>query len=491
MRTSNDYLASLDDGRRVIVDGKPVEHVASDPAFAPIANTIGNLLDLAADPDNGMQVHDEGTDRPVNRLFLAPRSAEDLQSWRDAAQVWADHTHGWVGRSPDHVGAFVAAFSAHPEAFATERGLADNVLAFHRRVVENDLYVSYAIIPPQVSRATTAHAWEGDFIQVGVKEEREDGIVVRGAQMLATGGAVADEILVSCIKPLQAEDADFAVSFTVPVNADGLSLYCRRPYAPGVTSEYDYPLSSRFDETDALLVFDDVFIPWENVFVYKDVVGLRKQFFETAAHVLGNFQAQIRFATKLKFLAGIARKVAAVNGVDKFPGVVEKLGELASLVSVVESGVNSAQFTATTDAQGLIRPGAQALYGAMGLQAEIHPRVIGILRDLVGGGVLQVPSSVHELVEEATRDDMERYVSSPGLSSIDRVKLFKLAWDAIGSEFAGRHQQYELFYSGAPFVVKGYAFRNFDYDGPLASVEEFLASYGVTELAAITEEVTA
>lgn len=127
----------------------------------------------------------------------------------------------------------------------------------------------------------------------------------------------------------------------------------------------------------------------------------------------------------------------------------------------------------------------------MGLQAEIHPRVIGILRDLVGGGVLQVPSSVHELVEEATRDDMERYVSSPGLSSIDRVKLFKLAWDAIGSEFAGRHQQYELFYSGAPFVVKGYAFRNFDYDGPLASVEEFLASYGVTELAAITEGVTA
>ncbi|NGN95283.1 4-hydroxyphenylacetate 3-hydroxylase [Nocardioides sp. KC13] len=491
MRTSTDYLASLDDGRRVIVDGKPVEHVASDPAFAPIASTIGNLLDLAADPANGMQVHDEVAGRPVNRLFLAPRSAEDLQSWRDAAQVWADHTHGWVGRSPDHVGAFVAAFSAHPEAFESERGLADNVLAFHRRIVESDLYVSYAIIPPQVSRATTAHAWEGDFIQVGVKEEREDGIVVRGAQMLATGGAVADEILVSCIKPLQAEDSDFAVSFTVPVNAAGLSLYCRRPYAPGVTSEYDYPLSSRFDETDALLVFDDVFIPWKDVFVYKDVAGLRKQFFETAAHVLGNFQAQIRFATKLKFLAGIARKVAAVNGVDKFPGVVEKLGELASLVSVVESGVNSAQFTATTDAQGLTRPGAQALYGAMGLQAEIHPRVIGILRDLVGGGVLQVPSSVNELVDEATRDDMERYVSSPGISSIDRVKLFKLAWDAIGSEFAGRHQQYELFYSGAPFVVKGYAFRNFDYDGPLASVEEFLASYGVTELAAITEEVTA
>ena len=475
MRTSTDYLATVDDGRRVVVDGTPVPDVVSHPAFAPIAHTIGELFDLAADPANGMQVRHEG--RPVNRLFLPPRDAGELQAWRTAAQVWADHTHGWVGRSPDHVGAFVAAFGAHPEAFAED--LAKNVVAFHRRVVENDLYVSYAIIPPQVSRATTAHAWEGEFIQVGVKEERADGIVVRGAQMLATGGAVADEIFVSCIKPLQAEDADFAVSFTVPVAAEGVTLYCRRPYAPGATSAFDYPLTTRYDETDALLAFDDVFIPWENVFVFKDVAGLRKQFFETGAHVLGNWQAQIRFATKLRFLAGIARKVAAVNGVDKFPGVVEKLGELASLVSVVESGVLAAEHTATVDDQGLCRPGIQSLYGAMGLQSEVHPRVIGILRDLVGGGVLQVPSSAAELVNPETAGDMERYVSSPGVASVDRVKLFKLAWDAIGSEFAGRHQQYEMFYSGAPFVVKGYAFRNFDYVTPVQAVDDFLASYGV------------
>jgi 4-hydroxyphenylacetate 3-monooxygenase len=478
MRTSNDYLSQLDDGRRIVVDGKPVGNVVTHPAFAPIARTVGELFDLAADPANDMQVPDPVTGQPVNRLFLPPRSAEDLNGWRSAAKVWADHTHGWVGRSPDHVAAFVAAFSAHPEAFASERRLSDNVARFHRRIVQNDLYVSYAIIPPQVSRATTAHAWEGEFIQVGVKQEREDGIVVRGAQMLATGGAVADEILVSCIK-LQAEDADFAISFAVPVAAKGLTLYCRRPYAPAATSEFDYPLTSRYDESDALLVFDDVFIPWENVFVYKDVVGLRKQFFETGAHVLGNWQAQIRFATKLRFLAGLARKVAAVNGVDTFPGVVEKLGELASLVSVVESGVLAAEFTATADAQGLFRPGAQALYGTMGLQSEIHPRVISILRDLVGGGVLQVPSSPAELVNPGTAKDMERYVSSPGVPSIDRVKLFKLAWDAIGSEFAGRHQQYELFYAGAPFVVKGYSFRNFDYAGPVQAIDKFLASYGV------------
>ncbi|TDP97528.1 4-hydroxyphenylacetate 3-hydroxylase family protein [Labedaea rhizosphaerae] len=479
MRTSTDYLAALEDGRRVVVDRTPVPDVARHPAFAPIVRTIGELFDLAADPAAGMQVHDHDLGRPVNRLFLPPRDPGELRAWRDAAQVWADHTHGWVGRSPDHAGAFVAAFAAHPEAFAEERGLAKNVVAFHRRVVEDDLFVSYAIIPPQVSRAATAHAWEGEFVQVGVKEEREDGIVVRGAQMLATGGAIADEILVSCIKPLPAEDVDFAVSFTVPVGTDGVTLYCRRPYAPGATSAFDYPLTTRYDETDALVVFDDVFIPWENVFVFKDVAGLHKQLFETGAHLLGNWQAQIRFATKLRFLAGIARKVAAVNGVDKFPGVVEKLGELASLVGVVESGVLAAEHTATVDEQGLCRPGRQSLYGAMGLHAEVHSRVTGILRDLVGGGVLQVPSSAAELVNPDTAGDMAHYASSPGVASVDRVKLLKLAWDAVGSEFAGRHQQYEMFYSGAPFVVKGYAFGNFDYATPVRTVEDFLASYGV------------
>ncbi|MGW4482957.1 4-hydroxyphenylacetate 3-hydroxylase family protein [Amycolatopsis sp. NPDC004368] len=474
MRSGSDYLHAIDDGRRVYLDGRRVDGVVRHPAFAPIAQTVAELFDLAAEPSSGLSRSDvDGS--PVNRLFTAPRSREDLTAFREAATTWARHTQGWVGRSPDHVGAFLAAFASHPDVFGD---FAANVKAFQRRVVEEDLYLSYAIIPPQVSRATTASAWDGDLVQVGVAEERADGIVVRGAQMLATGGPVADEILVSCIKPLTPEDTDFALSFVLPVDTEGLKLYCRRPYAPAATSSFDYPLSTRFDETDALLVFEDVFVPWERVFVYRDVAAVRRQFFDTGAHVLGNWQAQIRFSVKLQFLAGLARKVAAVNGVDKFPGVVEKLGELASLVSVVESAVLAAEYTATPDSSGLWRPGSRALYGAMGLQAELYPRVLAILRDLVGGGVLQVPSSVADLTSAETRSDIDRYGYSPGTPAVERVKLFKLVWDAVGSEFAGRHQQYELFYAGAPFVVKGYSFRNYGFEGPLSEVDRFLAGYG-------------
>ncbi|MBO0826330.1 MAG: 4-hydroxyphenylacetate 3-hydroxylase [Streptosporangiales bacterium] len=482
MRKGFEYLAALDDEREVYVDGERVSSVVKHPAFAPITRTMAELYDVAADPANGMTYDAEEIGGQANLVYSIPRSHEQLVARRKAIETWARHTHGWVGRSPDHVGSFVAAFAAHPEAFRTdERDLSGSVTAYYERMLRESLYVSYAIIPPQVSRISTASAWEGDLIQVGVAEERDDGIVVRGAQMLATGGPVADEIFVSCIKPLTPEDRDFALGFAVPVATPGLKLYCRRPYAPGATSRYDYPLSTRYDETDALLVFDDVFVPWERVFVCRDVDGVRRQFFSTGAHVLGNWQAQIRFAVKLQFLAGLARKVAQTTGVDRIPSVQEKLGELAGLVSLVESAVLAAEYGAEPDSVGMWLPRPRPLYGAMGLQAELYPRVLAILRDLVGGGVLQVPSSVAELRNPATRADIDRYVQSPGVPAEERVKLYKLAWDAVSSEFGGRHHQYEMFYAGAPFVAKGYAYRNFGYEEPLAEVEAFLASYGLDD----------
>lgn len=480
MRTGADYLAALKDDREIFVDGERVQDIAGHPAFRGIVNTIAGLYDFAADPANDMTYEAPETGRVANKVFMIPRSREDLAARRRAITAWAELSHGFVGRSPDHVGAFLAGFAGAPDVFAREpRDLGANVTSYYKRLLDESLYVSYAIIPPQHSRATSASEWEGDFIQVGVVEERADGIVVRGSQMLGTGATVSDEVLISCVKPLTPDDKDFAVSFVLPVATPGLKFYCRRPYAPGQPSSYDYPMSTRFDESDALLVFDDVFVPWERVFVDRDVAGLRAQFFESGAHVLGNSQAQIRLVTKLKFLLGVARKITQVNGIDKFPPVQGNLGELASMAALVEAAVYAGEYESTVDERGVCRPAARYVYGAMGQQAELYPRVLHIIRELVGGGVLQVPSSVKEMTNPATRADMDRYVQSPGVSSEERIKLFKLAWDVIGSEFAGRHHQYEMFYAGAPFVARGYAFRGYDYSEPLEAVESFLASYSL------------
>ena len=480
MRTGKDYLNSLKDNRTVLIDGEAVDDVTQHPAFANVAEVVAELYDIAADPANGMQYHSQEIDGPANLTFSAPRDAEQLAARRHATETWAEHTHGWVGRSPDHVASFFAAFGTHPEIFEhPEHDFAGNVQRYYERILREDLYVSYAIIPPQVSRATTASGWEGDYLQVGVVRETDEGLIVRGSQMLATGAPIADEILVTCIKPLGPDDTDFALSFALPIDTDGLKLLCRRPYAPQVTSQYDYPLTSRYDEPDALVIFDDVLVPWDRVFVDRDVEKLRQQFFDTGAHRLGNWQAQTRLTTKMKFIAAVARKITQVNGTDRIPGVQEKLGEMAGLVSMVESSLLAAEYAAEKDANGVMIPNKRALYGIMSLQSEIYPRAINLLRDLAGGGVLQLPSGVKDLESSITAPDIQRYIASPGVESEERIKLFRLAWDIIGSEFAGRHQQYELFYAGAPFVVKGvYSYRNFGYEQLLENLDTFLESYG-------------
>jgi 4-hydroxyphenylacetate 3-monooxygenase len=488
MRTGQQYIDSLRDGRTVFLDGAHVPDVTQHPAFQGIIATVAQMYDAAADLRCGMTFADPRTGKLANKVFLIPRSRDDLAERRFAITLWAEISKGFVGRGPDHVGSFLAGFASAPEVFDTPRfPFGKNVTRFYEILLEENLFVTYVIIPPQVDRSTTAHGWREEFLQVGVVKEQDGGIVVRGAQMLGTATAVSDYLFVSCIKPLAPEDERYAVSFVVPVRTPGVKIYCRRPYAVAQPSSFDYPLSTRFDETDALIVFDDVFIPWEQVFVYRDVERLKRQFFETAAHVLGNNQAQIRLVTKLKFLLGIARKIAQVNGIDAIPTVQEKLGELASLAAVVEGMALASEATCVVDRYGVARPNPRFLYGAMGLQAEIYPRVVLLLRELAGGGLIQLPSSCHDLASDTTRVDMERYHQSLRLSADRRVQLFKLAWDVTGSEFAGRHLQYEMFYAGAPFVARNYAFQNYGYEDALASAEEFLQRYN---LESVTEKTT-
>jgi len=478
VKNGRQYLESLHDERYVYVDGERIEDLSKHPAFRGIIQTLALLYDYAADPANELSYLAPETGAPANKAFLIPRSVDDLKDRRLALTHLAGRTAGLVGRSPDHVAGFLAGFASAPDVFA--RGgaqFAENVGRFYRKALAEDIFVSYTIVPPQVDRSKTAQGQDEAFLQVGVCTERDDGIVVRGAQMLGTGAAVSNYLFVSCIVPLKPGDEDYALSFVLPIGTPGLKLYCRPPYAVGKSSVFDYPLSTRFDESDALAVFDDVFVSWENVFVYRDVELTRAQFHETAAHVLGNTQAQIRLSVKMKFIAGLARKIAATNRTEQIPSVQEKLADLGSLAAIVEGMVLASEASSSLDRNGVARPNPRFLYAVMGLQAELYPRAIGLLRELAGGGVLQVPSSYKELLNPETAADIKRYVRSTGVPSEERIKLFRLAWDMIGSEFAGRHQQYEMFYAGAPYVAKGYAYRNYRYDEVVAMVDEFLAGY--------------
>lgn len=481
MRSAAEYRDALRDGRAVYVDGERVTDIAEAPPFAGIVGTIGELYDFAASSPDMQTTHpDFGV--TMNRVYIQPRALDDLRARREAITRWAELTNGFVGRSPDHVGGFLAGFASAPRVFDAHRdGTGANAVRLYRRMVEEDLFVSYTIIPPQNAGTKPGAPPDARVSQVAVAAERDGGIVVSGAQMLGTGTAVSDLLFVSCIKPLRPGEEDFAVSFVVPVATNGLRLYCRRPYAVGQPSAFDYPLSTRFDEPDAMAVFDDVFVPWEDVLVYRSVDGVREQFHRTAAHILGNTQAQIRFTTKLKFLLGLASCIVAANGLEKVPAVVDRMGELAALASFVEGMVLAAEAAATIDDHGICRPHPRFLYGAMGLQSELYPRVLHVLRELSGAGVIGTPSSFRDLVSEETAPYMSRYLAESRDDLEQRTKLFKLVWDAVGSEFAGRHHQYEMFYAGAPFVARGYAARNYGIEEARELAERFMQRYSLAD----------
>lgn len=263
----------------------------------------------------------------------------------------------------------------------------------------------------------------------------------------------------------------------IPVGAPGVKIYTRRSYAEGATSLYDYPLSSRFDETDSLVVFDDVLVPWEHVFVYRDLDLVQAQWTETPAHILGNNQAQIRFTTKLDFITGLAHKIASMNGVASLPPVQGTLGDLAAQASLVAGLVLAAEYNCEIDRYGVAWPGRAETFANMTLQSELYPRVLNVVRELCGGGLIQLPSSAEDFRNPLIAADLRRYMQSPGVPAEERVKLLKLAWDAVGSEFGSRHLQYEMFYAGAPFVVKMRMFQNYDFDTAVALVDGFLNSY--------------
>lgn len=475
-------MEGLRDGRQVYIDGERVWDVTRHPAFRGAVAAVGRLYDLANDPQNRELVtfNSPTTAQPVNRAHMIPRSEEDLVARRKALKFLAESSFGLMGRSPEHVAGFLAGFAGGSHVFARGgKEFADNVIRFHEKARDEDLYLTYTILPPQIDRSKPAHQQDPPDLYAGVTAERDDGIVIKGAQMLGTGSAISDFVYLSCIGPLVPGDEAHALGAMVPIGSPGVKVYARRSYALGASSVFDYPLSTRFDEGDSLLVFDNVFVPWEYVFAYRNIEVVRDQWMQTAGHLLGNNQAQIRFWTKLDFLVGLAHRIAAMNASDKLPPVRGALGEMAAYPALVAGLVLAQEQNCRVDEHKVAWPGQAECSANIVLQSEIYPKLITMVRDLCGGGLIQLPSSVDDYANPEIAADLERYIQSPGFSSVERVKLLKLTWDMIGSEFAGRHQQYEMFYAGAPFVTKMRMYDAYDFAKADALVDQALAGYDV------------
>ena len=458
------HLAALDADRAVYLDGELIRRVAEHPAFAQSCRAIADLYDFQA-ANQELMTFDIGDGRRANRAWHMPRSYGELVAKRLAMTAWAELHAGYMGRSPDHLACAVSGQLMALDLFEEHNPrCAKAYWDYYEWARANDIFLTYVIINPQGDRS---RAW-GDQpkqITTHLVDEGPDGPTVRGAKMLGTSSIMAEEVLVANIQPLQPGEEDLAISFAVPLDTPGVKVVSRKSFEQHAVSPFDNPLSHRFDENDAIIYFDDVTVPWERVFVYRDTDMCRRQFHDTPGHVYQNYQAQVRLVVKLRFLLAVARRLTETIGTLNM--VQAKLGELAARVATVEGLLFGMEASGGQQFGEYYVPNRHLLYSAQVTTQALYPQLITEIRELAGGGLIMLPSSSADLSspEVAAVLDDTLVSAREGEGAYERMKFLKLAWDAIGSEFASRHTQYEMFYAGAQFVTQGHSFRTYDWEG--------------------------
>jgi 4-hydroxyphenylacetate 3-monooxygenase len=259
-----------------------------------------------------------------------------------------------------------------------------------------------------------------------------------------------------------------------------MRLWSRKPMETGCTSEFDSPLSYRYDESDSMLLCDEVKVPWERVFVHDDAILAREIYIKTPSHCFGNHQSNVRYWSKMRLIVGLSARIANATGADQVPAVKETLGRISAQEAMIAGMVNgqiNAFETWPGGAEGYVCFNRRMMYGALDWCTQNYSRFIDDLRELCGGGVFQMPADISVMQDADLAKQFQTFWQTPQCDAVTRMKLFKLAWEMVGSEFAGRHQQYEKFYAGAPFIIRNHSYRETDWASFTAIVDKLMAGY--------------
>ncbi len=481
--TGAEYLASLRDGREVYIYGERVDDVTTHPAFRNAARSIARLYDALHDPkskDLLTSPTDTGSGGYTHKFFRAARSRDELIAQRDAIAQWARMSYGWMGRSPDYKASLMNTLGANHQFYGKFAG---NARAWYRRAQESVLFMNHAIVNPPVDRAKAPDEVKDVFITI--RKETDAGIYVSGAKVVATSSALTHYNFLGQNAAVPTHDTDLAVMFIAPMNAPGVKLICRTSYemmASVMGTPYDYPLSSRFDENDAIFVFDNAFIPWEDVLLHRDLDKL-KTFFPQSGFLAGyQFQGCTRLAVKLDFMVGIIAKALRAAGADEFRGNQAMLGEVIAWRNLFWALTDAMAANPTPWVDGAVLPNVQSGSSYRVFAGEAYGRVKEIVEKIIASSLIYLPSSARDFKNPAIDKYLAQYVrGSYGIGYKERIKVMKLLWDAIGTEFGGRHELYEMNYAGNHEDIRIQAMWNArssgTLDGMIALAEQCLSDY--------------
>ena len=429
--------------------GEPVTDATTHPAMKGGVHTLAHLYDLQWQSPE-VSLYDSPTSgKKVARSFLMPKTHEELASISRAMKVWADYTRGMMGRAPDYLNRAITGYAAGARFLAeADPRFGKNAVRYYEHLRENDLCLTHTLITPQANRSVGTSQQADPFLAARVKEETDAGIVVRGSRMLATL-PISDEIMVfpSTLLKNQEEDAPYAFGFCIPNDTPGLRFICRESVDYG-RSHFDHPLGSRFEEMDAVVIFDDVFVPWENVLLYRDIKRCNEAYSRTGAVANMTHQVVVKNIAKSEFMLGLASLMANTIGAEVFQHIQEKLAELWVNLETMKAFLRVAEVDAKPDEWGVMRPAWDPLDAARNLFPRLYPRMVEIIQQIGASGLVAMPTE--QDVKGPLAEDIRKYYQAARADAFDRIPLFRMAWDASLSAFASRQVLYERFFFGDP-----------------------------------------
>ncbi|WP_027245878.1 4-hydroxyphenylacetate 3-hydroxylase N-terminal domain-containing protein [Leisingera daeponensis] len=474
--TGQEFLESIQDSREIYIYGERVKDVTKHPAFRNSARMVARWYDKFHERKDVIGVQaDNGSGNVTHPFFLGSKTSGDLIKSRDAVAELQKVSYGWMGRSPDYKAAFLGTLGANSGFYGEYAG---NALNWYNKTQNRLDYWNHAIVNPPIDRDRAIEEVRDVFMHV--EKETDAGLIVSGAKVVATGSALTHYNFIAHYG-IPVKDKEFALIFTAPMDAEGVKLIARSSYefnAAATGSPFDYPLSSRMDENDSILVFDKVLVPWENIFVYGDTDKIN-QFFPASGFVPRfTLHGLTRLSVKLDFIAGLFSMAVEATGSKDFRGVQTAVGEVLAWRNLFH-GLSDAMVKSPVPWEGT--DGYNLPNTNVGLAYRVFaPMAYGRIKELierhVASGLIYLPSSAADFESDAIRPYLDRFVrGSNGYAAIDRVKLLKLLWDAIGTEFGGRHELYERNYAGNYENIRIETLLNATANGDLANLQGFVS----------------
>ena len=449
-RTGAEFLEGLKQDREVWLGDRRVVSVADDPALAGAAAAVADVYDLQHSEADTCLFPDPETGEAINVSHMIPQSKDDLARRRAGLEKISAYSVGLMGRTPDYMNVTYAGFAGRAEEWAingNEEG-AENLVNYQKHLRRNDISLTHTIVQPTIDKARGDAPEAGNEVALHKVGETENGIIVRGARILATLAPFADELAVYPGHPLPPGADDYALAFCIPMSTPGLKFLCRDSFS-GDGNVFDLPLSSRFDEQDAFVIFDNVEVPRDRIHVncnsavYNSV--MMRSWWPNVMQ-----QTSVRALAKLEFAWALASRMAeTINDVS--PPTMQLLGEIWSYAELTRSSLRAAEEGAADYGNGTWLPSAEPFAAIRATMPGWMTRVSEIIQLIGSHNVFAAPTRA-QLDDAGLRPLIDTYLCGAGdVTAEERARVFRLAWDFAGSGLAGRNLQYERFYlSSAP-----------------------------------------